>query len=60
MGVIDFLCRPLSLFQPGESVQSSKWLSAEALGAQRGNVFVAFMPLVYVLEHFHKLLQTNL
>lgn len=59
MGAIDFLRRPLSLFQPEESAQSSEWLSAETLGAQRANVFVAFISLVHVLEHFHKLLQTN-
>lgn len=60
MGAIDFSCRPLSLFRPGESVRSSKWLSAETLGAQHADIFVAFISLVYVLEHFCKLLQTNL
>lgn len=39
MGAIDFLCRPLSRFQPGESVQSAKRLSADTFSTQRSDVF---------------------
>lgn len=52
MGAIDFLCRPLSRLQPGESKQNAKWLSADTFGTQHSNVvdLVAVISLFCVLE----------
>lgn len=59
MGAIDFLCRPLSHFQPGESKQNAKWLSADTFSTQRSNVFnvVAVISLFYVLECYQCVLK---